>query len=341
MKNQTIILLICITIAGIIVIFQWYKSLEKHFSLKKIFNLRKELKKIKMKKFKQEDISEDGIYICWAVFYMAFTYTLLGGGIKILILILSTYTVSIAIALSPLGEALLRIINGVRKLETKKEKIYLIPIFEEVYRQAKETYPSLNKNIRIHIIDSMTINACAIGYKTVAVTKGAVETLSEEELQGFIAHELGHIYNGDTKATMLTTIGNGIFAIYVIIFQIFLTALEIGSILEKSGIVFFLITIIKLIINIFLMIFMYLGQVIISINSRNNELMADEFAYSIGYGDELVEGLYLLQDMTISSNANLYEKMKASHPHIAKRIGRLERIIDGKMKRTFYLVGNI
>ena len=63
MKNQTIILLICITIAGIIVIFQWYKSLEKHFSLKKIFNLRKELKKIKMKKFKQEDISEDGIYI--------------------------------------------------------------------------------------------------------------------------------------------------------------------------------------------------------------------------------------------------------------------------------------
>jgi len=45
------------------VLFQWYRSIEKHFALKKIFNLRKELKKIKMNKFKQEDTPEEGVYI--------------------------------------------------------------------------------------------------------------------------------------------------------------------------------------------------------------------------------------------------------------------------------------
>jgi len=280
-------------------------------------------------------------YISWAIFYISAVYTALGGGLKILILILGQYTISIATALSPAGEKILQTINGVRKLETKKEKNYLIPIFDSVYKQARKTFPNLNKKIRIHIIDTMTINACAIGYKTVAVTKGAVETLSEEELQGFIAHELGHIYNGDTKATLLTVIGNGIFSIYIILFQTLLTALEISAlIIEKRGIAFFILTIIKFILNIYLLIFMYLGQVIIAINSRQNEFRADEFAYSIGYGEELVEGLYLLQDMTISNNAPLYEKMKASHPHIAKRIGRLEKIIDGKVKRKHYLIGN-
>lgn len=47
------------------------------------------------------------------------------------------------------------------------------------------------------------INAFAAGYSTadaaVAVTRGALETLDRRELQGVVAHEFGHILNGDMR----------------------------------------------------------------------------------------------------------------------------------------------
>ncbi|AKS43133.1 M48 family metalloprotease [Wenzhouxiangella marina] len=47
------------------------------------------------------------------------------------------------------------------------------------------------------------INAFAAGFNTtdaaVAVTRGALEALNRDELQGVIAHEFSHIFNGDTR----------------------------------------------------------------------------------------------------------------------------------------------
>ena len=55
---------------------------------------------------------------------------------------------------------------------------------------------------RIFIIDTSVPNAFAVGLKPeracVAVTSGLLERLSRDELQGVIAHELGHIANRDT-----------------------------------------------------------------------------------------------------------------------------------------------
>ncbi len=70
------------------------------------------------------------------------------------------------------------------------------------------------------------INACAIGgdpeASAVAATDGALRTLSRDELQGVVAHEFGHLLNGDVKMNMrligvlfglqmLTLLGIGIF----------------------------------------------------------------------------------------------------------------------------------
>ncbi|MDY0145584.1 MAG: M48 family metallopeptidase [Kiritimatiellia bacterium] len=55
---------------------------------------------------------------------------------------------------------------------------------------------------RVFIIDTPVPNAFAVGLKPeracVAVTAGLLERLSRDELQGVIAHELGHISNRDT-----------------------------------------------------------------------------------------------------------------------------------------------
>jgi len=236
------------------------------------------------------------------------------------------YFTSLSIALSDTGEEILKFVHRIRNLETKREKYYLLPLFRDVYTQAKKFDPNLSKNIKIHIIDSMNINAYALGRKTVAVTKGAIDSLTEEELKGLIGHELGHIANGDTIALLLSTIGNGIFTILIIAAQ---TAVNIiNAVIDRRGLAGVFMGFIKLCFSIVLFWFCYIGEFLLSINSRANEYAADEFAFKIGYGDDLVSALYLLQDMCISDNAKLGDRLKASHPHIAKRIGTLESMID-------------
>ncbi|MBF0346460.1 MAG: M48 family metalloprotease [Magnetococcales bacterium] len=59
----------------------------------------------------------------------------------------------------------------------------------------------------IYILDAYhSINALAAGYTprdaVVAITRGGLEWLTRDELQGIAAHEIGHIANGDTRLNM-------------------------------------------------------------------------------------------------------------------------------------------
>lgn len=66
---------------------------------------------------------------------------------------------------------------------------------------------------RVYIINSTVPNAFAVGLKPeracVAVTSGLMERLTRDELQGVIAHELGHISNRDTLFMTLAGITMG------------------------------------------------------------------------------------------------------------------------------------
>jgi heat shock protein HtpX len=68
----------------------------------------------------------------------------------------------------------------------------------------------------IYIIDDDSLNAFASGInqKTYAITlsKGIIEKLNDEELEGVIAHELTHIRNHDTRLLIISIIFVGIFA---------------------------------------------------------------------------------------------------------------------------------
>ncbi len=70
----------------------------------------------------------------------------------------------------------------------------------------------------VYLLNENGINAFAAGMTlddaVIGVTKGAVETLDRNELQGVIAHEFSHIFNGDMRLNLqLTATLNGILLI--------------------------------------------------------------------------------------------------------------------------------
>ena len=58
----------------------------------------------------------------------------------------------------------------------------------------------------VYLIDDDAINAFAAGYHpqdaVIGITRGCINTLNRDELQGVIAHEFSHIYHGDMRINM-------------------------------------------------------------------------------------------------------------------------------------------
>jgi heat shock protein HtpX len=70
----------------------------------------------------------------------------------------------------------------------------------------------------LQIIDTPALNAYASGLRegqyVVAVTRGLLDTLSDEELEAVLAHELTHIRNRDTQLMVIAVVFAGIFAFF-------------------------------------------------------------------------------------------------------------------------------
>jgi heat shock protein HtpX len=265
------------------------------------------------------------IYLVCSLFYYVISSLMLGGTAESFLIILAVYSVSLIIGFSSLGEKLLRLLNRVRPIETKRETEYLQPLFDEVYARAKEKYKGL-RTIEICIVDNMTVNAMALGRRTIAVTKGAMQTFTEEELKAVIGHEIAHLVHGDTMATIYAIIGNGIFSIFVMIARLFLLLLDWlqSAFNGKRGLLAILIFLLKLCFELYIWILNFGLQVILSVNSRKNEFKADMFSYSIGYDSDMIEALYLLEKISLGDNSSIIQKMIASHPRITLRIKHLE-----------------
>ena len=70
----------------------------------------------------------------------------------------------------------------------------------------------------VYLLDDDAINAFAAGYKpsdaVIGLTRGCIEKLSRDELQGVVAHEFSHIFNGDMRLNIrIVGLLNGILII--------------------------------------------------------------------------------------------------------------------------------
>lgn len=80
---------------------------------------------------------------------------------------------------------------------------------------------------KLFIIETNALNAYASGINensyAVTLTRGIIDSLTDEELEGVIAHELMHIRNKDVRLLIVTIVFVGIFGVIVdVVFRTFL-----------------------------------------------------------------------------------------------------------------------
>ena len=196
----------------------------------------------------------------------------------------------------------------------------------------------------LYVMPQKQINAFASGrdpkHAVVCVTEGALEKLDRRELEGVLAHELGHIGNYDMRYMTMVGVMVGMIAI---ISEIFLRSLWFSggnsNDNDKSKIIFM---IIGILLAILAPIVVWLVQLSIS---RKHEYSADATAVKFTrYPQGLIGALkkikqdYEKPSLTNSRErkpskalapmffANPFKAMGSTHPPIDKRIGRLERM---------------
>ena len=100
--------------------------------------------------------------------------------------------------------------SGARPIK-REDNLYLYRIVENLCITAGLPAP------KIYLIESNQINAFATGRNpknaAIAVTRGAIDKLQNEELEGVIAHELSHIGNRDILISSVVVVLAGIIAI--------------------------------------------------------------------------------------------------------------------------------
>lgn len=241
------------------------------------------------------------------------------------------YAVSVALALSPIGEVIFRAMNGCREISDPSMLNRLTPLFNEVYEKAKLKDPNLSQNIRLYIVDQPYPNAFALGRNTVCVTSGLLY-LSDDEIKGIFAHEFAHLSNKDTDITLFIYVGNLIASVMFLILRVvlFIISFFLGSMTGRRNSAargFVLAATLDLIYATIVGLYTKLGILLVNYSNRNHEFEADKFAYNLGYGRELRDALTELQGENVKPSGFVANLM-SSHPETYLRIEKLNKYLS-------------
>jgi Zn-dependent protease with chaperone function len=275
------------------------------------------------------------------------TFVAVGAGVSVVILVGSLYKI---MALSAGGKAVAESLGGqlipqdTEDLNRRK----LLNVVEEMAIASGTPAPPVYL-----LADEPGINALAAGFSprdaVIGVTQGTIDHLTREQLQGVIAHEFSHIFNGDMRLNIrLMGVLNGILIIgmigYYILYSTSYSRHRRGSDKGAGGIL-------ALAIGLMVIGFAgtFFGGLIKASVSRQREYLADASAVQftrnpngiagalkriggLEYGSKVdnpgapeVSHAFFAQGI-----AGFMQALAATHPPLAKRILRIDSYWDGK-----------
>lgn len=176
----------------------------------------------------------------------------------------------------------------------------------------------------------------------VAVSTGLLQNLKEDEVKAVLAHEMGHVYNGDMFTTTVLAGLMNTFVYYISNFLANMVGQPQGGDREGGGSAGN--PILAMLVYFFLQIVLsFLAMIVISWHSRRREYEADAFSAKV-YGKQSMIGAlqgidrwvnraqfqYTNQDalatMKISGTTSGVAHLLATHPPIEARIAALEQL---------------
>jgi len=208
---------------------------------------------------------------------------------------------------------------------------------------------------KVYLLDDHSINAFAAGQSpataVIGVTRGAITQLSREELQGVIAHEFSHIFNGDMRLNIrLIGVLHGILLVGIIGYFILRSMRFAGRSRSKKG-GGGLVAILAL--GAGLMVIGYagtfFGQWIKAVVSRQREYLADASAVQFTRNKDSIAGALkkiggssagsFIESPAAPQYSHAYfanglssfwQSLFATHPPLEKRIKVIDPGWDGK-----------
>jgi len=235
------------------------------------------------------------------------------------------YIVTVLISLSPIGEWTLAALAGAKEIKRKDIKIRLIPLLEIVFEQAKARTPYMVNSIRLKIIHDQSPNAFAIGRRTICVTDGLLN-LSDEEIMAVFAHEVGHLAYQHSAIQLLIGGGNlfisGFLLIIKVVCWMIMGIFALVGISTRSFWGGFFMTLFGSLSTVLIWLWTKFCMLFLMWSMRQNEFVADEYAYKLGYGAILAS--VLDRHMCSAPSNGLLKALYATHPHSDDRVARLQ-----------------
>ena len=260
------------------------------------------------------------------------TFLIIGGIVSSVVLFGSLYKIS---SLSGGGARIAEMMNGRLLVSGSADPAErrVLNVVEEMAIASGTPVPP------VYMMEESGINAFAAGYSPsdaiVAVTRGAIDTLSRDQLQGVIAHEFSHILHGDMRINIrLIGVLHGIMILGVIGFHLLRGGAYSRRSKDSGGIVF-----VGLALVVVGFVGTFFGNLIKAAVSRQREYLADASAVQFtrnpdGIGQALMQiarnqdRSYIKNPMSAEISHALFEegqvsalsRLYATHPPLNDRI---------------------
>ncbi len=206
----------------------------------------------------------------------------------------------------------------------------------------------------VYLLDETGINAFAAGSTpntaVIGITQGALDAFSREELQGVIAHEFSHIFNGDMRLNIrLIGVLHGILLLGLLGYLLLRSSAFVRSSNKRGGGA--IVAILALGAGLVVIGFVghFFGQMIKAMVSRQREYLADASAVQFTRDKQSIAGALkkiggashgsLLDTPAAAEYSHAYfskgvggfmQSLLATHPPLPDRIKRIEPQWNGK-----------
>lgn len=208
----------------------------------------------------------------------------------------------------------------------------LFSLLSDICKRGKLGDPHL---YHLHICHDPSINAFAMGSSHITVNIGSLEHLNDYELEGIMAHEMGHLQHGHTMVSLCICGMDAFSGIVCLGYRFILFMCRIFAWIP--------------ILNWFIVIFSYFiawqyklclwflripANLISLFGSRRHEYQADQYAFELGLGQNLIDSFYAMERFYGNQKSGFFDSFWQDHPDLDKRIARIQKMMEEQSKAS-------